>query len=231
MKRTFSISLAKLLSVALLALLLAACERPLQPGADATAPAETPQTTLPADILTQPTPPAGQTPAGEQITEPGAAGEGAGAPAEATPADASQPTGGEAGGEAGAPPAETDTPPAETTAQQDVIHTVQSGDTLYSIGLQYGVTIDDLIRANTLADPNALDIGDQIMVPLSGNFPETSAPPETGEERVHFVAAGETLFRIGLLYGFTVDELAQYNGLTDPNDLDIGQAIRIPPSP
>ncbi len=227
MKRTFSTSLAKLLAVVLLALLLAACERPLQPDVETTEPQVTPQTTLPADILTQPTPPAGQTPAGEQITEPGAADQGAGAPAEATPADTGQPAGGEAGGAAG----ETTAPSTETPPQQDVIHTVQAGDTLYSIALQYGLTTDDLIRANSLPDPNQLDVGDQILVPLSGNFPEASTPTETSQERVHFVAAGETLFRIGLLYGFTVEELAQYNGLADPNDLDIGQEIRIPPSP
>lgn len=229
MKRTFSISLAKLLVIALLALLLAACERPLQPGAETTTPPETPQVTLPADILTQPTPPAGETPADGQITEPGAADQGTGTPAEATPADGSQPTNGE-GGETAAPPTETEQQEG-TGQQQDVIHTVQSGDTLYAIGRQYGLTIDDLIRANTLADPDQLDVGDQILVPLSGNFPETSTHPETGQERIHFVAAGETLFRIGLFYGFTVEELAQYNGLADPDALDVGQQIRIPPAP
>ncbi|GAB4155760.1 MAG: hypothetical protein Fur0021_23440 [Candidatus Promineifilaceae bacterium] len=231
MKRTFSISLAKLLVIALLALLLAACERPLQPGAETTTPPETPQITLPANnILTQPTPPTGEMPADGQVTEPGAADQGTGAPAAATPTDANQPTDGETGGETAAPPTETEQQDA-TGQQQDVIHTVQSGDTLYSIGLQYGLTVEDLIRANTLADPNQLNVGDQILVPLSGNFPETSTPPETSQERIHFVAAGETLFRIGLLYGFTVEELAQYNGLADPNDLDVGQQIRIPPAP
>ena len=225
MKQTFSTSLAKLLAVAFLALLLAACERPLQPDADTTAPPETGQSTQPAAPLTQPTPATGESPAGDPITEPGAAEPGGDAPAAETPSGADQQTEGEAGGEAGG---ETPAAPDETSQKQDVVHTVQSGDTLYSIALQYGLPMDDLIRANTLPDPNRLAVGDQILVPLSGNIAETNA---VSEERIHFVAAGETLFRIGLAYGFTVEALAQYNGLANPNDLDIGQQIRIPPSP
>ena len=55
--------------------------------------------------------------------------------------------------------------------------------------------------------------------------PDTSSP--TGET-IHTVAAGENLFRIGLRYGFTVQELATYNGIANPNVLSVGQQIRIP---
>ncbi len=49
-------------------------------------------------------------------------------------------------------------------------------------------------------------------------------------EIIHVVQAGENLFRIGLRYGFTVQELATYNGITNPDVLAVGQQIRIPPS-
>lgn len=48
-------------------------------------------------------------------------------------------------------------------------------------------------------------------------------------EIIHVVQAGENLFRIGLRYGFTVQELATYNGITNPDVLAVGQEIRIPP--
>ena len=57
-----------------------------------------------------------------------------------------------------------------------------------------------------------------------------TAVPVTTEERTHVVQAGENLFRIGLQYGFTVDELAAYNNIANPNVLDVGQVIKIPPS-
>jgi len=49
-------------------------------------------------------------------------------------------------------------------------------------------------------------------------------------EIIHVVQAGENLYRIGLRYGFTVQELATYNGITNPDVLAVGQQIRIPPS-
>lgn len=63
----------------------------------------------------------------------------------------------------------------------------------------------------------------------TGDSSAPSAPP-TGE-RIHIVKAGENLFRIGLQYGFTYQELAAYNGITNPNSIQVGQEIRIPPTP
>lgn len=60
----------------------------------------------------------------------------------------------EAGEEAAPPP---------PTAEQ--IHVVQRGDTLYSIGRAYGFTIDALAAHNNLANPDALQIGDEIRIP------------------------------------------------------------------
>jgi len=66
---------------------------------------------------------------------------------------------------------------------------------------------------------------------------QTQAPPPTDAsepvtlpsgEQVHTVAAGENLYRIGLRYGCTVPELAAYNGISNPNYINVGQQIRIP---
>jgi LysM repeat protein len=62
--------------------------------------------------------------------------------------------------------------------------------------------------------------------------PEPTAVPPTAAstgETIHIVQAGENLYRIGLRYGFTVAELAAYNGITNPDRIDVGQQIRIPP--
>ena len=44
----------------------------------------------------------------------------------------------------------------------------------------------------------------------------------------HVVQAGENLFRIGLQYGFTADELALANGITDPGQIYAGQVLTLP---
>lgn len=43
------------------------------------------------------------------------------------------------------------------------------------------------------------------------------------------VKKGDSLSKIGVLYGFTADELAAYNGITNKNLIHPGQVIKIPP--
>ena len=48
---------------------------------------------------------------------------------------------------------------------QEQIHTVQAGENLYRIGLQYGFTVAELATYNNLANPNSLAVGQQIRIP------------------------------------------------------------------
>ena len=70
--------------------------------------------------------------------------------------------------EAVQPPPEDPTavPPAVMEGGQ--VYTVRSGDTLYSISREFGVTIDDIARANNMADADVLDIGQQLIIPPAG---------------------------------------------------------------
>lgn len=46
-----------------------------------------------------------------------------------------------------------------------VYHTVQRGETLYAIGQTYGVSAEELARANYLRNPNQIYVGQQVFVP------------------------------------------------------------------
>jgi len=61
--------------------------------------------------------------------------------------------------------------------------------------------------------------------------PEPAVTPTPEGERTHVVKAGENLYRIGLQYGLSWTAIAEYNGITDPNQIAAGQELRIPPSP
>ena len=136
----------------------------------------------------------------------------------------------------------TEEPPieAEPTATPPIIipaggitHTVQPGDTLYDISLAYGVSIEVIAQANNMSNPDALlSVGDILVIPDSNSVTEDDTQDGTTDtvgERTHIVQRGENLFRIGLSYGFTIEELASYNGITDPTRLSVGQEIKIPP--
>lgn len=47
------------------------------------------------------------------------------------------------------------------------MHTVASGETLYGIAQRYGVTVQAIINANNLANPDRLSIGQQLIIPVN----------------------------------------------------------------
>ncbi len=52
----------------------------------------------------------------------------------------------------------------------------------------------------------------------------------TDSGRTHTVAAGDTLYNIGVRYGVNPTELQRLNGVSNPSSLSIGQVLRIPQS-
>jgi lipoprotein NlpD len=46
---------------------------------------------------------------------------------------------------------------------------------------------------------------------------------------VYIVKAGESLTAIAKMFGITVSELVAFNALTDPNHIEEGQRLKIPP--
>lgn len=74
------------------------------------------------------------------------------------------------------PAPSTPTAPATTTT-----YTVVAGDTLFSIGQRFGVSVADLVAANGLANPNALAVGQQLVIPNQPGAvaPATVNPPDT----------------------------------------------------
>lgn len=67
--------------------------------------------------------------------------------------------------------------------------------------------------------------------PATEATPAPSATPEEAGLIVHTVQPGETLFHIGLQYGLSWVAIAEFNGISNPDAIDVGQEIRIPPTP
>lgn len=190
-------------AIIMMALVLSACVRPAPGAEDFEAATATPEgleplPTLPTDLVL---PQMSPTPLGEIPT--------------ATPLpEITQPT------------------PEATAAAQGVVtlpttHTVQAGETLFSISQIYGVPEAEIQIANNIADPSNLTVGQVLTIPAPG----TTAPPTAvpGQEQTYVVQPGDNLFRIGLRYGFTAAELAAYNGIPNMTLIYPGQVIRIPP--
>lgn len=116
----------------------------------------------------------------------------------------------------------TPTPPPATTTR----YTVRAGDTLYSIARRYGVTVQQIVTANRLANANVIRVGQVLVIPgRTGSTPPAPQPPAT---RRHTVRAGETLYSIARRYGVTVQRIASANRITNPNLIRVGQVLIIP---
>lgn len=141
--------------------------------------------------------------------------------------------------QADAPPAVSPAVPVATSvpvAQEgaDCIHVVQAGDRgLHTIAGLYGVDVAAIQRASGLANIELIHVGNELVIPGCGvtGFRQSTTPGESCEpsewRHVHTVLAGENLFRIALLYGVDVDELALFNCIPDPALIRVGQKIYI----
>jgi LysM repeat protein len=55
--------------------------------------------------------------------------------------------------------------PQEAAAARGAVHVVAADETLLSIAIQYGVTVEEIMQANDLTDPNAIYEGQELIIP------------------------------------------------------------------
>ena len=147
------------------------------------------------------------------------------APSTSTPTMASIPA---------TPPAMgTPTPTATTSPTpqpENALHTVRSGDTLSSIAIIYGASIDAITAANELEEGSLLSVGQQLIIPLAPKTPLptlASSPTPASRLITHTVESGDTLLGISAQYGSTVDDIMRSNGIGRADLLRVGQVLVI----
>lgn len=109
---------------------------------------------------------------------------------------------------------------AQDTQPQGPVYIVQPGDSLWDISLRFGVSLDDLKRANSISDANQLAVGAQLVIPGLEGIQGTLIT-----QRVGF---GESLRSLGRRYGVSADQLARLNHLTSPIELFAGANLIVP---
>jgi murein DD-endopeptidase MepM/ murein hydrolase activator NlpD len=103
------------------------------------------------------------------------------------------------------------------------VYVVQLDDTLSAIALRYETTAQALAQANGIENPDLIHPGQRLVIPKASPTPEP-----TPQEPIHVVQRGETLYRIAVRYGTTVQALVTANNLANPNLIYRGQRLTIP---
>ena len=109
------------------------------------------------------------------------------------------------------------------------IHTVSTGQTLYSISRMYEVTVDDIIALNPEC-AQKLAIGYKLKITQK---PKAAAQADNGtntdaSRQYHTIQPGETLYRLSKMYDVTTDELCAANPGLSINNFRTGEVIVIP---
>jgi polysaccharide deacetylase family sporulation protein PdaB len=104
-----------------------------------------------------------------------------------------------------------------------IIYTVQPGDTLYSIARLYGSTIQAIVDANNILNPNLIYPGSVILIPVEEEYLET--PPGS---LIYTVQPGDTLYIISLLFKVSIQRILELNDIPDPSLIYPGMKIILP---
>ena len=115
-------------------------------------------------------------------------------------------------------------------------HVVEPGQTYYSISKLYGLTVDELLAMNNRTMANVLEAGQQLTVkapsadkpvqPVQQPAPKSSSMATSSGLSYHTVAKGETMFRISKIYNVTIEQIQEWNNLTDTSVKE-GQKLKI----
>jgi murein DD-endopeptidase MepM/ murein hydrolase activator NlpD len=132
-------------------------------------------------------------------------------------------------------------------AARSMTVTIAPGETLAILSRRHGVSIAALIKANGLAAPNNLKIGQQIIIPGKAVVAAPAAPPVAAPAQAkapaavpatasyggfHIAGPGDTLAKIANRYRVSVADLAKVNRITPQTQVKLGDRLNIPaPAP
>jgi LysM repeat protein len=106
------------------------------------------------------------------------------------------------------------------------IHTVKKNETIYSIAISYGVSMDALMKLNNIIDPKKLRVGQELKIPEKLSV---GGQRQSGAAYIEYtVIRGDTLFAIAKKNNVTVAAIRAANGFSESRVLKAGDILRIP---
>lgn len=135
-------------------------------------------------------------------------------------------------------------PESEVAAETEILPstlTLRPGDNLTYIARDHGTTVQAILEANRISNPNRIYAGQSLVIP--GNAVaeapseesvaaveaiEAVAEETSGESRTYTVQRGDSAIGIARELGVDVEELLAANGVTNRNRIYAGQLLTVP---
>lgn len=121
----------------------------------------------------------------------------------------------------------------------ELTHTVQKGETLYSISKKYSTTVQSIADANKI-DGTDIKIGQKLVIPEKNGAVQakTNDSALKNDSRIdsktekniqtYTVKKGDTWYAIARNFSVSVKQLYELNGTDEKSGLKVGQKIKIP---
>ncbi len=115
-------------------------------------------------------------------------------------------------------------PLASPREDGSIVHTVGSGQSLWSIAARYGVPLQDILLYNNLTESSTINPGNELIIRLADGAdpPPTPTPPTT-----HVVIAGDSAWTIAARYRISLDDFLWFNGRSENDVLNPGDVVTI----
>jgi spore germination protein len=97
------------------------------------------------------------------------------------------------------------------------IHVVKRNESLTTIARAYNTTVNDIVDANDIPNPNNLVVGQAMVIPIVGSF--------------YYVQPGDSLWSIGQKTGVPYQQIASANRISLTQQLYVGFRLYIPQAP
>lgn len=110
-------------------------------------------------------------------------------------------------------------------------HLIEAKETLYSVSKMYGLSVEDIKKANLGLDEAGFKIGKTIKIPIYGiSNRDTSSNINTNgvSMQKYKVQKGETLYSIGRAYDVSIEDLIMANPILKDGGLKDGMELTIP---
>ncbi len=108
----------------------------------------------------------------------------------------------------------------ETPVPEWPVYIVQPGDTLSEIAAMFNVSMESIMQANGITNPNQLQVGQRLTIPgldwVQGVLISQPMP------------FGETLRSLGRRYSVSMDSMARLNRVVSPQELYVGHSLILP---